>query len=193
MTTERTAAPLLGGVALLERAIGYTLGSLVLVTPDDLHRSTPCRAWDLAALLDHMNDSLLTLGEAAIGRIDLEPEARGDGDAVEAVATLRSRACRLLGDWSAPERGPVTVGGRRLTSSLVAVIGAVEIAVHGWDVAQACRRPRAIPSGLGEELLELAPLFVAGAGGEQFARPIEVPPSAPAGDKLVAFLGRVPG
>ena len=57
-------AVLAQGVALLERAMGYTLGSLQLVTPQSLDNPTPCREWDLRALLLHMNDSLLTLHQA---------------------------------------------------------------------------------------------------------------------------------
>ncbi|HKT03728.1 MAG TPA: maleylpyruvate isomerase N-terminal domain-containing protein, partial [Rugosimonospora sp.] len=64
MTTERATA-LTGGITLLERAISYTLGSLQLVSPADLPRPTPCAGWDLSALLDHMDDSLLALTQAA--------------------------------------------------------------------------------------------------------------------------------
>src|SRR5690349_23901912 len=48
---------------LLERAIGYTLGSLLLVTPAAMTRPTPCADWDLGALLRHMDDSLAALHE----------------------------------------------------------------------------------------------------------------------------------
>lgn len=45
---------------LLERAIGYARGALARV----LTRQTPCSEWDLLALLEHMDDSLLALPEA---------------------------------------------------------------------------------------------------------------------------------
>jgi uncharacterized protein (TIGR03086 family) len=200
MTPRGTASPLVAGVALLERAIGYTLGSLLLVTHRDLRRHTPCADWDLAALLDHMNDSLLALHEATTGRrIDLEPVTCGHEFSVAAVGRLRDRACRLLGEWSRAglpagtdhADALVCVGGRPVTSSLVAVAGALEVAVHGWDVAQACGQPREIPAPLAEELLELAPLLVRPADrGGRFGPPVEVPPTTAAGDRLVAFLGR---
>lgn len=194
MTPGRTATPLVAGVALLERAVGYTLGSLLLVTAEDLPRSTPCRGWDLDALLDHMNDSLAALHEAVTGgRVVLRPVDRRH--AIDGVATLRARACQLLGDWSRAERTAeaVSVAGRPVDSVLVAVTGAVEVAVHGWDVAQACGRPRPIPSGLAEELLELAPWFVTTADRPgRFAPAVRLSPGASAGDRLVAFLGRVP-
>src|SRR5215207_8110277 len=53
-----TLTPLVEGVGLLERAIGYLLGSLRLVTPAVVSNATPCRDWDVRALLCHVNDSL---------------------------------------------------------------------------------------------------------------------------------------
>ena len=68
MSTVQSAphhAPLDHALELLERAIGYTRVQLQVVTPAMLCRPTPCAAWTLAGLLDHMADSLDTLTEAA--------------------------------------------------------------------------------------------------------------------------------
>ena len=201
MTPSGTATPLVAGVSLLERAIGFTLGSLLLVRPEDLSRPTPCDRWDLHALLDHMNDSLLALSEAATGRVvSLEPE-RTHEHPVAAVTSLRARACHLLGDWTRaqPAAGSgetdalVSVGGLSVTAGLLAAAGAVEVAVHGWDVARACGRPRTIPAPLAAELLELAPLLVRPGDRQcRFGPPCGEGAHAGAGDRLVAFLGRHP-
>ncbi|MEU0437066.1 hypothetical protein ABZ153_36730 [Streptomyces sp. NPDC006290] len=72
-------------------------------------------------------------------------------------------------------------------------VGALEIAVHGWDVARACGRARPIPSALAAELLPLAHLVVADADrGVRFAAPVDVPPGTRPGGLLLAFLGRRP-
>src|SRR2546423_1757756 len=42
--TEPRLAPLIGGVALLERAVGYLLDSLFMVTPAAIGNPTPCPA-----------------------------------------------------------------------------------------------------------------------------------------------------
>jgi uncharacterized protein (TIGR03086 family) len=193
---ENAAAALLGGVALLERAINYTFGSLRLVTAPALVHPTPCRDWNLGALLDHMNDSLAALYEAVtIGRVEpypADPEMPVD-DPVEPVAALRDRARRLLGAWSgaSDSRQTISVFGSPLTAGIVTSTGAIEIAVHGWDVAEACGRSRPLPAALAEELLELVPLFVTGRDRPvRFAAPVEVSPLADPGDRLVAFLGR---
>jgi uncharacterized protein (TIGR03086 family) len=180
------------GLALLERSVAYTLGGLTDVTPAALADPTPCRGWDLRALLDHLNDSLAALAEAVgTGSVELDPAPPAGGDPVGA---LRAHGRRLLGAGAGCGDRVVAVGGRPLTTGLVTGTGAVEIAVHGWDVARACRRPRPIPDALAVELLELVPLFVTPADRPvRFAAPVPVPPSAGPADRLLAFLGRHPG
>ncbi|WP_163567432.1 DinB family protein [Fodinicola feengrottensis] len=80
-----------------------------------------------------------------------------------------------------------------LTACVVAVAGSVEIAVHGWDIAQATGRPRPIPRALATELLEVAPLLVAdGDRPGLFGPRVWVTGPAAASDRLVAYLGRQP-
>ncbi|MQA03992.1 MAG: TIGR03086 family protein [Streptosporangiales bacterium] len=186
-------AATLAGVGLLERAVGYLLGSLHLVTPDALSHATPCRDWDLRDLLHHVDDSLLALHESAggqVGSVALRlPPADG-----ELVAIVRQRARRLVGAWAAaPQPRLVAVDGLPITAAVAASVGAVEIAVHGWDVAQACGHHRVIPPELAGELLELTPLFVDTADrGRRFADPVWLPYGSSISDRLVAYVGRNP-
>jgi len=185
------------GFALLERAIGYTLGSLVLVGPGQLTAPTPCARWDLRRLLRHMDDSLRTLHVAiAAGHLDLSAGAPTDADSGDPVAdpvgALRSRACAMMGAWADP-RGPtaVTIGGAGLPAGILAVAGAVEVAVHGWDVAQACGADRPIPSSLAAALLGPALLFVDdGDRPRRFGPAVAVRRRAGPGERLLGHLGR---
>ncbi|ACU72551.1 hypothetical protein Caci_3649 [Catenulispora acidiphila DSM 44928] len=87
----------------------------------------------------------------------------------------------------------VLVGGRPLTCDTVAAIGAVEIAVHSWDIARACGRILPLPDAPAAELLELSSLIVDGAGRRGlFASAVTAPPQAGPGDRLIALLGRAP-
>jgi uncharacterized protein (TIGR03086 family) len=185
------AEPLIGGISLLERAINFTLGSLHLVTEDDLPRPTPCHAWDVRALLWHMEDSVLALHEAAdLGHVDIDENSP---DPVEdPVAALRDRACRLVGAWArGTGPGVVSIAGTPLTAGILTGTGAIEVAVHGWDLAMACGRPRAIPGNLAEEMLPLSPLFVTEADRPGRVAPqVPPPPSAGPAARLLAFLGR---
>ncbi len=190
--TEPALAALRGGVDLLARAVDYALGSLDAAADADLATPTPCAGWDLRALLDHVNDSLLALHEAAaLGRVF--PDA-GDHPQPDPVALLRDRASRLVGAWAAPvPRTEIACGDLELTSAVVSATGAFEVTVHGWDVARACGTHRPVPAVLAEELLALSPLLVTAADRpSRFAAPVAVPFGAAPGDRLVALLGRHP-
>lgn len=171
-------------VALLERAIGYTRGALSLVTVDLLDAATPCSQWDLEALLRHMDDSLAAFVEAgAVGYVDLTP-AHDLPTADRLVQRLRLRACAILDAWTARgEDEPIAVGGAPMPASLIAGVGAVEVAVHGWDVARACGADLPIPPRLADELIDVAESYVSHAD-----RPARFAPVTGVG--LLGFLGR---
>jgi uncharacterized protein (TIGR03086 family) len=181
---------------LLEIAIGYAVGSLSCVTPGSLSYPTPCAAWDLGALLEHVSDSLAALHEAiATGWVSLDVLARAPvSSADDLVTSLRTRAGRLLAASAAGgEDRAVTIAGRRLTGRQVAAVGALEITVHGWDIAEACRCPRPIPPALATSILAVIPPVVTQVTRNvQFAGAIPAAPQACPSERLVALLGRNP-
>ena len=189
-----------GAIGLLAGAVSYMLGVCAPLGPEEMALPTPCPHWDLARLLSHLCESMADL-EAALrtGRLDLDgPPGRTGGDPVEA---LRDRAAELLCAgycYGGPERF-VTVDGLPIPAGVVACTGAVEIAVHGWDVSAARAwagraggvRETPIPATLATRMLRLGPLLVAGREG-LFGVPVEVPAQASPGDRLVGYLGRHP-
>jgi len=199
MDAVGTAASQGHSCGLLERAAEFALGTLEGVTAETLDMPTPCRDWNLGMLLQHTGDSLAALLEAVdTGQVRLTPEMErpppGDDLAVVLVATFREGVERLRRAWTTagPDR-PVTVGGSPLSADVVAGTGAVEIAVHGWDVAQALGRPRPIPPALAEQLLAIAAVVVCDVTRPGlFAPPAAVPDTAGSGERLLAHLGRDP-
>jgi uncharacterized protein (TIGR03086 family) len=194
MGADGRSAALVGGIAVLERSIAYLLGSLAVVTPEALGRPTPCEHWDLYDLLDHLDDSLSALHEAVDGgSISAEPRP-GAGSDEAVILRVRDRATRLLGGWANTTGEPsVGIDDEPLTAAVVAGAGAIEVAVHGWDVARSCGPDRPIPADLADELLDLSVLLVRRADRPgRFGRPVAVPLEAAPGDRLVAFLGRRP-
>jgi uncharacterized protein (TIGR03086 family) len=194
---------------LLERAVRYALSGAGHATPELLCAPTPCADWDLGTLLVHLGDSLdtvagglraRTVGLGGLGGRCYGPEGpsgapSGPGDG-ELIAGLAGRAARLL--WACAEvqggQEAVTVGDRRLTTSMVAITGAIEVAVHGWDISVTCGDNQPVPSRLATELLPYAALLVPRhTRPGLFADPVLVPRQTSAGDRLVAFLGRRPG
>ena len=187
-----------GATALVAGAISYALGACVQVAPGEMTLPTPCADWDLAALLAHLAASVADL-EAAIrtGHLELDRDEPGhpavpalDDDPVE---VLRDQAANLLFACYAHHGADrfVLVGGLPLPSGIVACTGAVEIAVHGWDVSAARGRGSPIPPALATQMLRLCPLLVTGREG-LFGAPVQVPVQASPGDRLVAYLGRIP-
>jgi uncharacterized protein (TIGR03086 family) len=190
-------APLSRGLELLGSAVRYALAGAVLGSPALLHRPTPCPGWDLETLLDHVSDSIGVLHEAlTAGDADTSAApAGGPGPIPDPVARLRGQAARLVGACAAagPAERRVAIWDRELTASLVAVTGAIEITVHGWDISVACGACRPVPLGLAAVLLPIAPLLITpGTRPGLFADPVRLPGPACPGDQLVAFLGRQP-
>jgi uncharacterized protein (TIGR03086 family) len=185
---------------LLLQAIRYALGTVANVAPRALARPTPCAEWDLAELLRHVNDSLTALHEVITTRtIGLDPtEHTTEHTTVPAsdpIDTFRERASDLLA--AAATLGQhdrlIAIADRCATESVVAAVGTVELAVHGWDVATACGIDQPIPPGLASGVLEIVPLVVTDAiRVTRFAPPVTVSVPATPSDRLVALLGRCP-
>jgi uncharacterized protein (TIGR03086 family) len=184
--------------ALLDRAIAFALGAVHAVTPERLSDPTPCAQWDLGSLLLHVTDSLDALCDGlGTGRVDL-PVLVGAGTASspgDPAAQVRDRAARLR-SWTSRmpcSEEPVRIAESALDPRIVLGVGAVEIAVHGWDIGRACGLRRPIPPALAIDLAGICVLVVTGATRRPaFADPVAVTGRACPSDELVAFLGRNP-
>jgi uncharacterized protein (TIGR03086 family) len=190
MSASSPAAPTVGGVGLLERAVGYTLGCLQPVTVEALNRPTPCARWDLRALLGHLHDSLATLDEAATGQLTRTGVGQPPEDA-DLVIAVRHRARAVVGGWVRSPVDEVGIAGWPVSAAVVTAAGALEVAVHGWDVAHASGDPRPLPAELAAELLPLAPLLVTEQDRPgRFGPALPCRPDAAPATRLLAFLGR---
>ncbi|WP_215816693.1 TIGR03086 family metal-binding protein [Pimelobacter sp. 30-1] len=187
MTAEPTPAGLVAGLDVLQRALDYTRAALGTITCADVDRPTPCAGWDLADLLAHMEDALDAFAEAADGTIGLRSAAPAPLEA--RVTSLQTKACGLLAAWMRASSPYVDVGGHPLPVDAVARLAAVEIAVHGWDVGRTTGRGTPLPERLAAELLPTA-LRIALEGDDRFAPPVPVATEAPAGEHVLALLGR---
>jgi uncharacterized protein (TIGR03086 family) len=183
-------------VEVLASAISYALEGAALATPARGSLPTPCTDWDLDTLLEHLSDSMEALHEAiASGGVGASAAASHAGPRSDPVARLRGRAARLLAACGAvgPAGRLVAIGDRDLTTHMVALAGAIEISVHGWDIAVTCGVGQPVPPGLAAILLPVAPPLITPATRPGlFADPVRLPGPASPGDQLVAFLGRQP-
>jgi uncharacterized protein (TIGR03086 family) len=179
-----------GAVELLERSLGYTRVMLADVGPHNLGARTPCAGWDLRRLLAHMDDALDAFTEAAAGHVVVDGVPWTD----ERVEALREKACALLGAWTRARPASVSVGGRQLDAAVLVATAALEITVHGWDVAQSTGRGTPIPADLARGLLPIAEGLIGPADrGSRFAAPTQAVTSTVPSVMLLAFLGRMTG
>ncbi len=186
------------GTAPFERALRYALVTAGHVTPELMTRPTPCRGWDLRMLLLHTSDSLAALAEGLDeGRVllaaDVDPQVAGPDAMADPGAVVRWRARGLLATCARTDMADdvITIGGCPMAAALLVTAGALEIAVHGWDIAQACGSREPIPAALAAGLLRAVPLLITDADRRWlFAPPVRVRAAASPSERLTAFLGR---
>ena len=179
-------------VAVLDSAVTWTHSCLQLARTSDLSVPTPCGDWDLGQLLAHMEDSLEALGEAAeLGRVRVA-DLEGRVDPGRTIDRLVQRACTTRAAWLRRlTSAPISVGDLALGRDTLAMVGALEIAVHGWDVSQAVGTGLRMPEDLAARLYPVAQVVVSPAErGTRFAAALHVPASAPMSTRLLAHLGR---
>jgi len=179
---------------LVEQAISYAGRSVLDVTPALLPRPTPCRGWSLEMLLRHASESLAALHDATVtGHVALTSATPDRDPAADPARAFRDRAARLLAARATADRRHqvLDIGDLPLPAIAVECAGAIEIAVHGWDISQACGQNRPIPDALAASLLAIAPLLVPETRRyPQFSPPVIATAQAGPGDRLVAYLGR---
>ncbi|MGB0101493.1 MAG: TIGR03086 family metal-binding protein [Nocardioides sp.] len=188
-------ATLDGCVGLLDRSLVYTCARLGEVRDDELDRPTPCADWDLADLLAHMDDALDAFTEAAGGSVGRPGDRDLPVSASTSVCSIRAKATALRGIWSRPTPGDVVIeaatGPLDLHTPLLVATAALEVAVHGWDVARATGVGRPVPPELARDLLPMALALVGPADrGVRFAAERPVRADASADVRLLAYLGR---
>lgn len=175
---------------LLSGATRYLMQSLLLAGGADLSAPTPCCEWDLRRLLWHVRASLADITGVLRG-IDRRSDLRSGFDPVAAV---RSGIVEFLVASAAPRTQRCEIWGRPLPAGVVVHVGAIEAALHAWDIAQACRVDRPIPADVASALLWVSPpLATAGLAAGVFAAALPTPATAPPSDQLLALFGRRPG
>ena len=176
---------------LLERALGWTRGVLVEVRDDLAGASTPCAAWTLRDLLGHMVDSLSALAEAATGSLHPAPVAARSSAGPEALArSLCDLGCAVLGGWVHAGPDPVGLAAGPLPRAVLTEVGALEVAVHGWDVARSCGSTAVLPSTLAAALLPVAARRVGPGDRPGSFGPVVVPSGSDPVSVLLAHVGR---
>ncbi len=159
------------------------------IASDDLKRQTPCREFDVAALTDHLLNSITLLGGAAGAQL---PERNHD-DSVEQQIIAAARPA--LDAWHRRGLdGTVPFGDNQAPAQFMAAILSLEFLVHAWDYASAINRPIDAPDSLTDYVAALAQRIITPEGRARagFDDPVDVAAHVSKLDRLAAFTGRVP-
>jgi uncharacterized protein (TIGR03086 family) len=185
----------------MRAAVEATETVVARVTTADLDRPTPCTEWTVRDLANHLVATLL-LGRALLAgeepSVDAGPGQVPSEDLVgnDLAAAYRAAAGPLLAATTAEAVGQVheTPLGA-MPGTLLAGFTALDIAVHGWDLATATGRPHRLDPALAEHLLDFARRTISDELGTRAPRigpEVAAPGGAGGTARLVAFLGRRP-
>ncbi|HEX2283439.1 MAG TPA: TIGR03086 family metal-binding protein [Mycobacterium sp.] len=160
------------------------------IANDDLSKQTPCREFDVAALTDHLLNSITAIGGMAGAQF---PE-RDRSDSVERQVVMAARPA--LDAWH--QRGldgTVPFGKGEAPATMMVGVLSIEFLVHAWDFGKAIGREVTAPDSLSDYVLGLARKIITpqGRANVGFDDPIDLSADADALDRLVAFTGRRPG
>ncbi len=173
------------------------------VRDDELSGPTPCPAYTLGDLIEHVGGLALAF-RAAAEKDTASPYVNGtpSGDASRLQGDWRERIsadlAALARAWAKPDAwtGMTRIAQQDAPAEMVGVTVADELVVHGWDVARATGQPYSAEP----ELLGAAQTFLGFFASPDAPAGPEVPfgPSRPVADdsapldRVVALAGRDP-
>jgi uncharacterized protein (TIGR03086 family) len=173
------------------------------VADDELGNPTPCPAYTVGDLVEHVGGLALAFTAAANKERSKYNEEPSPGNAGRLGDDWRTRIPRDLASlaqaWRNPEAwtGMTRIAGGDSPSPVVGLVAADELVVHGWDVARATGQPYDPEPAVLDAARSFLMMFAspdAPAGPEvAFGPSRQVPDDAPPIDRVVALAGRDPG
>jgi uncharacterized protein (TIGR03086 family) len=182
---------------LLDSAYTSTAQVLSKLTPDRLGAATPCRGWDVRALLNHTT-GVIGGFVATAGRSSDAVPRRDDWIGDDPLAAYQEATRTNLAAWSRPGalNGTCMLPiGIELPTELAAGINFIDALVHGWDLAIALGLDATIDPELATAGIDISKQVIRDdfrGPGNGFGYVVEVPAGASPSDQLVALLGRQP-
>jgi uncharacterized protein (TIGR03086 family) len=168
------------------------------VTPDQLSLSTPCSEWDVRSLLSHLVGTL-SLGEALLSdsasSYAMTPGGLPEGDVlgtdpIEAYGRGMQALLAVATDDAFGRMHSTPMG--EMPGAMLGGFTALDIAVHGWDLAVAIGQDPTLDDDLAAAVLAFARQALTAETRAPRIGP-EIPvESASITDRLAGFLGRTP-
>jgi uncharacterized protein (TIGR03086 family) len=187
-----------GSVELLGRTLAQTGAIVARVRPEQATLPTPCGAWDVRALVNHVVHDVRQFTVTAHGGEWAPSDADVIGD--DWAGAYRQAASSLLAAWRRPGAldQPVRLPSGEFPATWRVGQQIADLAVHGWDIAKATGQPADLDPEVGQLALDwgrenLKPQFRGDeASGRSFGAEVAVADDARLYDRLGAFFGRDP-
>jgi len=184
-------------------AAGQLADLVARVGDGELASPTPCPAYEVGDLIEHIGTMALAFTAAANKDRSPYVEMQPAGDAsrladdwrgrIPADLAVLARAWQQPGAWT----GTTRIAGMDSPAGMVALVVADELAVHGWDLARATGQPYDCDPAVLDAALSFLGQFAspdAPAGPQvPFGPSRPQPADAPLLDRVVALAGRDPG
>jgi uncharacterized protein (TIGR03086 family) len=175
------------------------MADLIRAIPDDLLDSpTPCAAYALGDLLDHVSALTVGLTAAAIKTTHPGGPRAPAGDASRLGGDWRTRIpqelAALTEAWRDPmaRRGMIKTGGIEMPGEVAARVTLEELVIHGWDVARTSGQPYDCDETALEAVVGFFSLFTQEMRANAYSAPLAVPDDVRLLDSVVALSGRDP-
>lgn len=176
-------------------ALASTRRIIVGISAGQWDLATPCEAWNVRELLNHVIAGNLWAAELAGGRTIAEVGSRLDGDQTgpDPVDAYDASAAAAQAAFEAPGAldAPCAVSYGPVPGSDYASHRFVDVLIHGWDLAAATAQAAALDPALVAACWavvepQLAVLREATVFGDHLDSPSDADPS----ERLLAALGR---
>jgi uncharacterized protein (TIGR03086 family) len=175
----------------LSRALDQAGAVIAGVSPQDAGNATPCDAWDVRGLVNHVVHDVHQFTVMATGGRWQQAADDVIGDNWTGAYNQAARA--LLGAWQRPGALEATVQLPFGEYSATWRVGqqVSDLAVHAWDIAKATGQATNLDPEIGQYSLAWARNnLLPRLRGAAFGPEVRVPAEAPIYDRLAGFFGR---
>jgi uncharacterized protein (TIGR03086 family) len=162
------------------------------VKADQLTAPTPCRDWDVRALVNHLLQVVTAFDIASRGEAIPDDLWARELPVEDAGTRFEETARTAVAAWATPPQ-TVHMGSNAIPGALAGQMLAADLVIHGWDLARATGQDYHVDA----DIAEMTRQFVADTGEQGrgmgiYSEPVPVDEDAPAFDRALALSGRDP-
>ena len=180
-------------LADLTESLGLAYSFVRQIPADGWRAPTPCDAWDIRALVNHMVGSAHMVSYGLTGR-PIDDSFYGSHLGPDPIVSYREAIDELVGLYRADPsllEQTIEMPWAPITGADLALMFAADHLVHAWDTARSLGQPTDFDHGLVARIRAFGDGYAdAHRGPGMFDAVVEPPADATPADCLAAFVGR---